>query len=72
MSKPVPENPYLPKSKQPLMECWTCGHFVPKRISRWEKDRFNGGCRHTGTSHVPARHACEAWIKQTRKHRDDE
>lgn len=65
MSKPT-KNPFLPEDKQPLMECWTCGHYRSREEDGFQ-DWVRGRCDHTGSSVVPPRHVCEAWCKRTKK-----
>ena len=71
MSKPR-RDPVLPESKQPMMECWTCGHFKREKRPDGTEDWLRGGCRYNGESTVPARHVCAAWCKRTKKEGGEE
>lgn len=70
MSKPA-KDPFLPEDKQPLMECWTCGHYRSREEDGFQ-DWVRGRCDHTGSSVVPPRHVCEAWCKRRKVRKEEE
>ncbi len=70
MSKPA-KNPFQPEDKQPLMECWTCGHYRSREEDGFQ-DWVRGRCDHTGSSVVPPRHVCEAWCKKRKARKEED
>jgi hypothetical protein len=61
------KDPYLPESKQPMMECQTCDNWKEKRNAEGAIDYAAGSCPATGLTHCPARHVCELWKMRVRR-----